>query len=171
VETLDLHARLSWNPSPTAASYVIEAGSGPGRADLAAINVRAVTAYVAQAPAGSYVTRVRGINGCGPSAPSNEVAFSLGCSGPPAAPGGLTLLRAGTLMILTWSAAPRAASYQLQAGAAPGASNAYNADVGATTSVQFDSRAVPAGTYFVRVLAKNACGLSGAASEIIVLVP
>jgi hypothetical protein len=171
VQTLDLHALLSWNPSPTAASYFIEAGSGPGLANLAVFGVGAVTSFVGTAPAGSYVTRVRGVNGCGVSAPSNEVAFSLGCSGAPEPPAGLTVLRSGTLILLTWSASPRAAAYVLQAGTAPGASNALNASVGGATNIQFDSRGVPPGTYYVRVLASNACGTSGAASEVAVSVP
>ena len=74
-------------------------------------------------------------------------------------------------MLLTWSASPRADTYRLQAGTAPGASNALDANLGGATSIQFDSRGVPPGTYYVRVLATNACGTSAAASEVVVSVP
>jgi hypothetical protein len=64
-----------------------------------------------------------------------------------------------------------ATSYQLEAGTVAGLSNAFNGDVGASPSQQFDVRGVPAGTYFVRVRAKNGCGTSGPSSEIVVTIP
>lgn len=171
VQTIDLHALLGWRPAAAASSYVLEAGTAPGRADLVVANVGAATSLVATAPPGSYITRVRAINSCGPSAPSNEVAFSLGCAGAPPPPSGLSLARSGSLLTLSWAAAAGATSYQLQAGTTAGATNALDADLGNLTQLQFDARGVPAGAYFVRVRAKNACGISGAASEILVTVP
>jgi hypothetical protein len=67
---------LRWTASaggyvPT--GYVIEAGSAPGRADLASLMVGSVTRFTTQAPPGVYYVRVRAINARGTSLPSNEV--------------------------------------------------------------------------------------------------
>jgi hypothetical protein len=67
---------LRWNASAggyPATGYVIEAGSAPGRSDLAVLNVGNVTRFVTNAPPGTYYVRVRGINATGPSAASNEI--------------------------------------------------------------------------------------------------
>ena len=65
---------LRWSVAATATSYVIEAGSGTGLANLASLDTgSALTTFVASAPAGSYFVRVRGANGCGIGPASNEV--------------------------------------------------------------------------------------------------
>jgi hypothetical protein len=71
--TADGDVVLRWNPSVAATGYVIEAGSAPGRADLASLNVGNVTRFSTPAPPGVYYVRVRAINGRGLSLPSNEV--------------------------------------------------------------------------------------------------
>lgn len=53
--------------------YVIEAGSGPGLADLAVLNLANVTTLSALAPPGTYYVRVRAVNARGASEPSNEI--------------------------------------------------------------------------------------------------
>ena len=58
---------------PAPAGYVIEAGSAPGLADLASIQVGAVTNFSASAPPGLYYVRVRAINARGRSHASNEI--------------------------------------------------------------------------------------------------
>jgi predicted phage tail protein len=67
---------LRWTASAggyAATGYVIEAGSAPGRADLATLNVGNVTSFQTTAPPGVYYVRVRAINARGMSLPSNEV--------------------------------------------------------------------------------------------------
>ena len=67
---------LRWNPSYggyAATGYVIEAGSAPGRSDLAVLPVGNVTRFVVNAPPGVYYVRVRATNSSGPSGPSNEI--------------------------------------------------------------------------------------------------
>lgn len=55
------------------AEYIIEAGSAPGRSDLAVLRVGNVTGFSTVAPPGVYYVRVRGVNAIGVGAPSNEV--------------------------------------------------------------------------------------------------
>jgi hypothetical protein len=70
------HVALSWTApvsgvSPT--TYVVEAGSASGLADLATISTGAVvTSFSATAPPGTYFVRVRAVNGAGAGPPSAE---------------------------------------------------------------------------------------------------
>ncbi len=68
---------LKWNAGSgeSATSYRIEAGSGPGQANLANFDTgKAATTYVAgRVGVGTYYLRVRGVNKCGVSATSAEV--------------------------------------------------------------------------------------------------
>jgi len=67
---------LRWTASaggyaPT--GYIIEAGSAPGLADLATLQVGNVTRFTTTAPPGVYYVRIRAVNARGTSLPSNEV--------------------------------------------------------------------------------------------------
>ena len=68
---------LTWD-APTSGgavtSYLVEAGSSPGLADLATLSTGiANTVFHASAPAGIYYVRVRGVNGGGASSASGEI--------------------------------------------------------------------------------------------------
>jgi len=73
---------LTWSApiggcSPT--SYVLEAGSAPGLANLANANVGSTLTYTATGVgAGIYYVRVRAANAFGNSGPSNEVQLTVG---------------------------------------------------------------------------------------------
>lgn len=64
---------LRWGAPASGApiAYLIEAGTGPGLANLAQVPVVAPLVQVS-APAGVYYVRIRAQNGCGISGPSNE---------------------------------------------------------------------------------------------------
>jgi hypothetical protein len=67
---------LRWTASAggyAPSGYVIEAGSAPGRSDLAVLQVGDVTRFVTSAPPGTYYVRVRALNARGTSLPSNEI--------------------------------------------------------------------------------------------------
>ncbi len=68
---------LAWDAVPGATSYVIEAGSGPGQADLAVIPVGNALAVAGVVPPGTYYTRIRAITACGVSAPSAELVVPV----------------------------------------------------------------------------------------------
>jgi hypothetical protein len=144
-------------------SYVIEASSTPGGpANLANFNTgsASTTLVVPGVPSGTYYVRVRAVDGSGLSAPSNEVQVVVGVvSGGacPSAPRNLIVnsQSAGTIS-LAWSAPLTGvpASYVIQAGASPGASNLASFDTG-NTSLSFVATGVPAGSYFVRVYGRS----------------
>ena len=120
-----------------------------------------------QAPPGTYHVRLRALNACGASVPSAEVIVTVGggCIAP-AAPQDLVASVSGQAVSVTWSPPPTGSApfiYTLFAGSSSGASNLGTVPLGMATSIQ---AAVPPGTYFVRVVATNACGVSPASNEV-----
>ena len=168
---------LTWNANgnDAATTYVIEAGSAPGLADLANVPTSAVTSFSASGVgAGTYYVRVRAQNNGGMSGASNEailIVGAAGCTSAPSAPGGLATAVNGSTVTLTWNA-PAAgcasSSYVLQAGSSAGSSELANANVGAGTS--YVASGVGAGTYYVRVRALNAYGQSAGSNEVVLIV-
>ena len=166
---------LNWVAPATGcavAGYGVLAGSAPGLADIAVINVGAATSVSVTAPAGTYFVRVVSFNAFGVSPTSNEITVvSAGpCSTPPDAPSNLTVATLGNVVTLNWSGPAGgcpATGYVVQAGSAPGASDLALFDVGAATSLTV---AAPPGTYHVRVIARNAFGNSAPSNEVAVPV-
>jgi hypothetical protein len=68
---------LNWAAAPGATSYRVEAGSGPGQGNLAALDVGPVLSLTTFAPRGLYYVRVRGLNGCGLGAPSTDLLVQV----------------------------------------------------------------------------------------------
>ncbi len=66
---------LGW--AGTSASYLVQAGSGPGLSDLAQIVVATTSPVFASVPPGDYFVRVRGNSPCGLTPPSNEVVVQV----------------------------------------------------------------------------------------------
>ncbi|MCC7032531.1 MAG: hypothetical protein IT179_06820 [Acidobacteria bacterium] len=71
---------LEWTLEPSrslATGLVIEAGSAPGLADLARLQVpaRETTTMVPNVPPGTYSVRVRAVNATGPGEPSNAITI------------------------------------------------------------------------------------------------
>ena len=168
---------LVWDDPQTGSpsTYVIEAGSRPGASDLAVLVTgdQSRTFTASGVGSGVYMVRVRSVYSDRVSGPSNEIAVVVGgaCGGPPGAPSGLAYSVSRSTVTLTWNAAPGAVtSYALVAGYSPGASDAANADTG-NSFTTFVAAGVGRGTYYVRLHAKNACGVSGPSNEIAVVVP
>jgi hypothetical protein len=61
-----------------ATGYIVQAGSAPGRTDLAVINVGPATTLSASAPAGTYHVRVIATNAAGASIASAEIVVVVG---------------------------------------------------------------------------------------------
>jgi hypothetical protein len=81
---------LSWQPplTGTVQSYIIEAGTAPGAANIGSLNNGPAIGFVrAGVPAGVYYVRIRAVGaGCAPGPPSNELAVTV--SNPLNPPGG-----------------------------------------------------------------------------------
>jgi hypothetical protein len=88
----------------------------------------------------------------------------------PSAPRGLVAHIQGTTVTLSWTppAGGDATGYVLEAGTAPGLSNAARATVGPGTTLVV--HAVPAGTYYVRVIAINGPAPGPPSNEIAVTI-
>lgn len=173
---------LAWDaPGGTVAptSYVLFAGSAPGRSDLAVLNLGAGTTFAANAPAGTYFLRVAGRSACGVGAVSNDITASVLTGGGgggggvvPVPPSGLTASVSGRVISLSWTPPATGAtptSYVVDVGTISGSSNLGSFNTGSTaTSV---SGAVGPGRYFIRMRTRAGTLLSAPSSEVIVVVP
>jgi hypothetical protein len=167
---------LNWTPATTGGvvlTYLIEAGSAPGLANLALLSVPGpqATLTLPGVPPGTYFVRVRARNGLGTSVPSPETAVNVGPCQAPGAPSGLSYTAVDQLVSISWappSSGGPVQGYRLSAGDAPGQSNAAVVQLGPTAAY---SVVAPPGTYFVRVQATNSCGLSPASGDQLVSVP
>ena len=171
---------LAWD-APTEGSeptsYLIEAGTSPGLSNVTVFDTASsdTTLSVVGVPAGLYYVRVRARNAGGVSDPSNEIpvavgarlsAASSGCASP-IPPAAVSSTVTAGVVTLSWLGSPGAISYQVEAGASPGASDLFNGDVGGPTALQV--RVAP-GVYFVRVRAKSSCGSSPPSNEAVIKV-
>jgi hypothetical protein len=96
----------------------------------------------------------------------------MDCNSAPAAPTGVVAAKNGTIVTLNWTPPAGNATvstYVIEAGNAPGTNN-VGTFVAPGTAATFQ-REAPAGTYYARVFARNACGTSAASNEIVVTVP
>lgn len=94
------------------------------------------------------------------------------CSAPPSAPSNLTYTKNGDVVNGAWAApsgenAPT--TYVIEAGSGPGLNDQGTYVVPATQTTF--GRPTPAGAYYVRVFARNACGTSPASNEVQFSVP
>jgi predicted phage tail protein len=162
-------ATLEWGDAIGAASYLVEAGSQPGAADIAILDMGSRLSLQTSAPPGRYFVRARGVNSCGRGAASNEVVLTVG--GPPlGAPSNLTAQVSGRTVTLAWDAPTSGevpAFYQLEAGSSSGA-----ADVAVARQAEriLVATGVAPGTYYVRVRAGNAAGLSAPTADVAVTI-
>jgi hypothetical protein len=156
----------SWTPpasgcAPT--SYVIRGGSAPGSTNVGAVNVGLSTSVAANLPPGTYYLTVVAMNGAAASAPSSEVAVTVGGCTVPAAPTNFVASSALDVVTLMWQAPSGSVTrYQLEVGSATGASDIASVPFHGTG---LQTAGVQRGTYFLRVRAENACGVGPASAE------
>jgi hypothetical protein len=153
---------------PTA-SYVIEAGSGSGLADLASFDTgNVLTTYTASSvPQGVYFVRVRARTIYGlPSTATNEAIITVGAGSCPAPlpPSGLSAVVNGSTVALNWRASSTGGSYVIEAGSVPGASDLASFDT-QSPATSYTAFGVGNGTYYVRLRGTNSCGARSTASN------
>jgi hypothetical protein len=165
--TLTWVASSADSPELAPTDYVLEAGTAPGLADVAAIKVGEETSFSTDVPYGVYYVRVRAMNDHGDSNPTEELVVAA--PGSAQAPEALTTSGEGTTVNLSWSPPADGSEpplgYLIEAGSDPGLSDIAAIQVGNVTS--FTTQAPP-GTYFVRVRAINSRGPGLPSNEIIV---
>ncbi len=164
---------LSWTPATpggAVSSFEVEVGPAPGSAAYGRVALTQSPTSFPNVPAGAYYMRLRSVGAGGSSAPSAEVAavVSPSCAAP-GSPSLSAVVGAG-LVSLVWSAPPGSAppSYYLGVGSMPDSDDLGIFPMGAATSV---SATPPAGTYYARVVAANACGVGPVSSALAVTVP
>jgi uncharacterized delta-60 repeat protein len=168
---------LQWTENslgPTVAYYRLDAGSGPGRSDIAVIplssNLRGIAA---SAPPGTYFVRLHAGNASGIGPASSEVVLTLGsgtCTIPESPNGFIAGLRPGGV-VLAWNAPVSGAiptGYRLDVGSTPGANDVGSFPLPVGTSL---SAPAPSGTYYLRLAATNVCGSSPPTADVLVVVP
>lgn len=161
----------SWAPTPTAYSYTLQIGSAPGGSDVFNAPIGVTTAVAGHMPPGQYVWRVIAHNVAGASAPSADASFVVGGCPAPSTPHDLTATVQGQLVSLSWSPPPAGETvtgYHLEVGSATGLSDLYSGPTGSASPGGV--AAAPPGTYYVRVRARNGCGISAASNEYVVIV-
>jgi predicted phage tail protein len=149
----------------------VEASYTPGGAAIARLTTPNATPSltVGGVQAGSYYVRVRAINALGSSTFSQAATVVVGPCSTPGTPTNLAYTTADDLVTLTWTAPATGVTqgYWLYAGTAPGQSNALVTALGPTPG--FFGPAVY-GTYFVRLAARNSCGVGPVSAELTVNV-
>jgi hypothetical protein len=159
--------QLSWQAAAGATSYVLEAGSSANSSNLLASDIGNTTTLSATAPPGTYYVRVRARNACGTGAPSNEVVVLVTGCAPTLAPATPSATVTNGVVSVTWGGVAGATGYVVEAGLSPGTSNAGVFQVSGTSL----AGAAPPDRYYVRVRARNGCGVGPASSEIVIDVP
>jgi hypothetical protein len=167
---------LNWaapNDGGAPTSYSIEAGSGPGSANLANFPTgnTALSFGADGIPDGTYYVRVRASNSIGVSPPSNEATLVVGCTSAPGPPAALTIVaNSGGTVTLSWQASTGGSiSYIVEAGTASGLANIVAIDLG-NAGVSLTANGVGAGTYYVRIRGRNRCGIGPASNEVVLIV-
>jgi hypothetical protein len=173
----DTFVTLSWAAPPSGGpvqGYTLAVGSAPGLANLLVLPLpSSPTSVAAVAPYGDYYARLFARNACGTSGPTPDLLVRVQpCAAPPNAPGALMFTRTGNQVTFNWSApagGPAPARYVFLVGSVPGAADLLVYPT--PTALTSFSAVGPSGTYFVRVLAQNSCGNSGASNEVQVVIP
>lgn len=165
--TVTLSAQL---PAGPLTGLLLVVGLTPGAAQVALPLAVTGTNTIPNVPPGVYYGRLVALNAGGPSQPSNEVQIvvsQLPCT--PIAPPTVTAQVNGQAVLLSWNAVPGAVGYRLDVAATPGGP-AQIAQPLPASQTGVTHPAVPAGTYYVRVVAGNACGQTATSSEVSVTV-
>jgi hypothetical protein len=163
---------VTWSPPATGTTtrYIVRAGTSPGGLELGAFDVGPSTAVAANLNAGTYFVRVAAANGSAIGPESPEASFTIAVSPPLLAPRHLAAAVNGRTVTLAWEPPQGVAvqEYVLVVGSVAGARDLLVAFTGAAgTGLQ---AMAPPGTYYVRIHARTAYGLSSASNEIVVTV-
>ncbi len=168
---------LSWAAPATGGTptgYTLVARVSAGGPVLAALPLGNVLSLSVIGPNGAYVISMAASNAVGTGPESSSVTVILPTvPAPPGAPSSLGASAAGDTAAFTWNAPSSGgpvASYVLMAGVTPGFSVPLASLPLPGTSTSFAVPGVPAGTYYVRLVALNSGGPSAASNEAVLTV-
>jgi subtilisin family serine protease len=157
----------------TPTSYTVVARAVAGGPVIATLPVGAALTTTVPAPSGSYHVTVVASNSAGPGPESDGVTFSVPViTPPPGAPTGLAVTVAGSEAAFTWTAPSTGGpttGYLLLASATSGGPTIAALPFAAPASAA-TVRAIPAGTYLVRLAATNTGGAGPLSNEVTVTV-
>lgn len=164
---------LSWSPPAvgTPSDYLVIAGLVPGGADIGQFPVGLRTSVSAPVADNTYYIRVAArVDGM--LLASNTVAVYIGAAVAPSMPTSAAVTVAGNVATITWqppvsTGGTPISGYVIEAGASPGATTLALA-TGVVTS--YVTPPIPAGSYFVRVRARNLSGLGPPSADLHVAV-
>jgi hypothetical protein len=165
---------LTWGAPVTGrpTSYIIEAGSSAGLVNIANSDTQSLQTSLTVDGVGEdiYYVRVRATDGTVISDPSDEAVLIVGrgCIAAPLPPAGLVASVSGRTISAQWTASSHATDYVGEVGTTPGGTDLRNGAIGSATPAAAGD--VGAGTFYIRVRAKNTCGVSGPSNEIVVVV-
>jgi len=152
---------LSWNAVSGATGYKVLRGTSTGVYTVTN-NVASNTNYDATAVGGTtYFYVVQGTNSSGVGASSAEV-FATPTVALPAVPTGLTAMGTNSAVILSWSAASGAASYNVKRSTTSGTEVTI---VNVASTGYTDAAVINGTTYFYKVSSTNNAGESADSSE------
>ncbi len=166
---------LSWSPTLAGgpvSSFELEGGPSPGSSAFGRLAVAQSPLVVPNVSSGTFYLRVRALGPGGASAPSPDAVVRVGASASCIGPGisALTSAVTGGAVTLDWTTPSGTGpfAYTLAVGRSAGASNLGVYPMGAVRAV---SATPPRGTYFVRVVASNTCGVGAASPDVVVVIP
>ena len=172
---VDSTLTLAWQPPAeggSVSSYIIVAAS-KSMGGASPVRVTGTSYSTTFAGSGPYYIRVQAENSLSRSGASNEVVVLQGTlEQPPGPPTRLMAASSGSTVTLTWTApinGGRVQGYRLGVGPIPFSDLFGDFDIGATTTTVTITGA-PAGSYYLRLLAKNAAGFSVFSNEASLIV-
>ena len=163
---------LTWT-APTTGSTIsgfeLESGPAPGSAAYGRATLTQSPTIIPNVPIGTYYLRLRSIGPGGVSGATPDAVVTVtGCVVP--GPASITASISGGTVTLAWTASAGSGptTYYVGVGTASGVYNLGVYPAGASTGVAL---APPPGTYFVRAVATNACGVGAVSADAVVTIP
>lgn len=154
-------------------NYILEGGAAPGTT-LATLPIGTTGTFVlAPAPDGVFYLRLRARSGALLSRASNEIEVRIGAAALPGAPTNFLASASGSTLALAWMPARLGGtltSYELRVATSPGGPIIAALSFSPTQTVT-EIPGVPAGTYYLRLVAVGPAGASSATPEVAVAIP